>query len=74
MNTQAMTPQQIRAAGLEAFSRKPGVAGMIRFLQQFEIGQGDYSKDRHQWLAQYDAADIARIANEKRVRKNKRQG
>jgi hypothetical protein len=71
MNTQTMTPQQIRAAGLDALSRKLGVAGMIRFMQQFEMGQGDYSKDRHQWLDQYDAADIARLANEKRFRKNK---
>jgi hypothetical protein len=48
MNTQTMTPQQIRAAGLDALSRKLGVAGMIRFMQQFEMGHGDYSKDRHQ--------------------------
>jgi hypothetical protein len=73
MNTQAMTPQQIRAAGLEALSRKLGVAGMIRFMQQFEMGLGDYSKDRHQWLDQYSADDISRLANEKRFRKNKRR-
>ena len=23
---------------------------MIRFLQQFETGKGDYSTERHQWL------------------------
>ncbi len=23
---------------------------MIRFLQQFETGTGDYSSERHQWL------------------------
>ena len=73
MNTQAMTPQQIRAAGLEALARKLGVAGMIRFMQQFEMGKGDYSKDRHQWLDHYDTTDIAQLANSKRFRKNKRR-
>lgn len=36
MNVQMMTPQQIRVAGL---------VGMIRFMQQFEMGQGDYSTE-----------------------------
>ena len=29
-----------------------GAVGMIRFLQQFRTGDGDYSKDRHAWLDQ----------------------
>lgn len=61
MNIQAMTPQQIRAAGLAALSRELGVVGMIRFMQQFEAGYGDYSKDRHQWLDQYSVADVASL-------------
>ena len=65
MNVQTMTPQQIRAAGMAALSRELGVVGMIRFMQQFEMGQGDYSKDRHEWLDQYNVDDIARMAQEK---------
>jgi len=61
MKIQTTTPQQIRVAGLAALSRELGLVGMIRFMQQFEIGQGDYSKDRHQWLDQYGVADIARL-------------
>ena len=67
MNAQAMTPQQIREAGLEVLSRELGVAGMIRFMQQFEMGKGDYSKDRHQWLDQYSVDDIARMVREKKA-------
>ncbi|MFZ5879174.1 MAG: hypothetical protein ACOY0R_07380 [Chloroflexota bacterium] len=66
MNIQAMTPQQIRVAGLEALSRELGVIGMIRFMQQFEMGQGDYSNDRHQWLDQYSVDDIAKLLKEKK--------
>ena len=72
MNVQGMTPQQIRVAGLAALSRELGVVGMIRFMQQFEMGQGDYSKDRHQWLDQYSVADIAKLAQEKKPAKKQR--
>jgi hypothetical protein len=67
MNAQAMTAQQIREAGLEVLSRELGVAGMIRFMQQFEMGKGDYSKDRHQWLDQYSVDDIAHMVREKKT-------
>jgi len=67
LNIQAMTPQQIREAGLEVLSRELGVAGMIRFMQQFEMGKGDYSKDRHQWLDQYSVDDIAQMVHEKKT-------
>ena len=66
MNVQMMTPQQIRVAGLAALSRELGLVGMIRFMQQFEIGQGDYSKDRHQWLDQYTVDDIAKMIQNKK--------
>jgi len=66
VNVQLMTPQQIRVAGLAALTRELGLVGMIRFMQQFETGQGDYSSDRHQWLDQYTVADIAKMVREKK--------
>jgi hypothetical protein len=66
MNVQMMTPQQIRVAGLAVLSRELGLVGMIRFMQQFEMGQGDYSQDRHQWLDQYTVDDIAGMVREKK--------
>jgi hypothetical protein len=66
MNAQMMTPQQIRVAGLAALTRELGLVGMIRFMQQFEMGEGDYSRDRHQWLDQYTVDDIAKMAGEKK--------
>jgi hypothetical protein len=66
MNIQTMTPQQIRVAGLAALTRELGLVGMIRFMQQFEMGQGDYSKDRHQWLDQYTVDDITKMIQEKK--------
>jgi len=50
MNTQSMTQQQIRMAGVEILSQYMGITGMIRFLQQYEIGFGDYTEERHELL------------------------
>jgi len=44
-----MTLEEIRVAGLRAVSRELGAVGLVRFLQQFETGSGDYSTERHEW-------------------------
>ncbi len=54
MITPMMTLEQIRITGLAALMEKLGPDGMIRFLQQFETGSGDYSTARHQWVDQWD--------------------
>jgi hypothetical protein len=50
MDIHRATPEQIRRAGIEVLSRELGVVGMIRFLQEFDRGAGDYTRDRRQWL------------------------
>jgi hypothetical protein len=45
-----MNLNQIRQAGLEVLNRELGTVKMIRFLQQFELGKGDYSVQRRQRL------------------------
>jgi hypothetical protein len=50
MSAPMMTLDEIRATGLAALMQALGPDGMIRFLQQFETGSGDYSTERHQWL------------------------
>ncbi|WP_029666551.1 hypothetical protein [Candidatus Fervidibacter sacchari] len=45
-----MTPSQLQAQGIKALVRELGVTGMVRFLQQFELGAGDYTRERHKWL------------------------
>jgi len=53
-----MTTEQIRNHGLEALRRELGVVGMVRFLQQFSNGEGDYSIDRHQWLDKLSREEV----------------
>ena len=66
IDIQTMTPQDIHQAGIEALARELGVVGMIRFLQQYERGVGDYSVERHAWLDEYTTEDIARLVAERR--------
>lgn len=60
MSTRAMTLEHIRLNGLNALARELGPTGMIRFLQQFETGHGDYSRERHRWLPKKDAKELAK--------------
>ena len=61
-----MTLEQIRNAGLEALVRELGPTGTVRFLQQFETGQGDYSRERHGWLGKWDVQKLAEEIRRKR--------
>jgi hypothetical protein len=65
----ALTLEQIRRKGLAALRRELGKEGMIRFLQQFETGRGDYARERHTWVDRTSLDDIRRAANVKRSKK-----
>jgi hypothetical protein len=58
-DTQHMTPEQIRQTGIQLLTKHLGVTGMVRFFQQTELGHGDYTKERQQWLGQSDLETVA---------------
>lgn len=43
-----MNQAEIRKNGYKALIESLGVVGMLRFLQQLDIGSGDYTLERHQ--------------------------
>lgn len=47
MKTKTMTMEEIRTVGLDALAKKLGRVGMVKFLQQFENGSGDYTAERN---------------------------
>ncbi len=59
MKPSTMTLEQVRLTGLEALSRDLGPVGLVRFLQQFETGYGDYTTERHRWLGERTVQDLA---------------
>jgi hypothetical protein len=58
MTKETMTLEQIRTRGLDALRRELGPAGMVRFLQQFETGKGDYTLERGEWLNELSLDEI----------------
>ncbi len=67
------TLDQIRREGLLALRERLGQAGMVRFLQQFDAGAGDYATERHEWVDDTSLADLkAKARKQPRSRKTKR--
>ena len=56
------TPEEIRQEGLKALRDRLGRAGMIQFLQQFDLGSGDYASERHEWVDRTTLDDIRKAA------------
>jgi hypothetical protein len=59
MKVQQTNPVILRKLGLEALSKSLGPLGMVRFLQQYEAGTGDYTKERERWLKDVGIESIA---------------
>ena len=59
MNQQTMTLEQLRQTGIELLAQHLGPTGMVRFFQQSEMGSGDYTKERHQWLGKKNVKTLA---------------
>ena len=66
------TLDEIRQAGLEALREKLGRSGMIRFMQQFETGSGDYAAERREWVDRVSLDDLRKRAKPKRKRRGRR--
>jgi len=62
-------PSVIRKLGIEALSEALGPVGMARFLQQYETGVGDYTKDRNLWLKGEDIQSITEGIKKNRKRR-----
>jgi hypothetical protein len=66
MNQTVMTLEQIRVTGLKALSRELGPVGLVRFLQQYETGHGDYTAERHRWLGERTVQELAKEIERRR--------
>ncbi len=59
------TENEIQQLGIEAICKGIGVVGLIRFMQQFEKGHGDYVKDRQDWQKDYSVDALVEAIKEK---------
>ncbi|MBI3195446.1 MAG: hypothetical protein HYZ34_13425 [Ignavibacteriae bacterium] len=66
MDIKTLSPNQIRNIGFDALVKELGPVGMVRFLQYFETGTGDYTKERHHWLDEQTVQDVVKTLKERR--------
>ncbi len=62
-----MSPNEIRKKGIEALAEALGPVGMIRFLQQFDIGNGNYTEERRKWLDDLTIDDVVTKIKSKKL-------
>jgi len=48
MSTRSMSLYEIRLAGWRALTERLGPAGAMRFMMQYDPGDGDYTRERQQ--------------------------
>lgn len=71
MTTETLSLYEIRTIGFEALLRELGPAGAIRFIQQYETGRGDYTRDRKKLLPKRSVREIGRELMKQRQPKAK---
>lgn len=66
MKTAARSIFEINRQATQILFKEMGVVKTIRFFNQFSVGQGDYTKDRREWLDKITMDDaIAQIKSSK---------
>lgn len=53
-----MPPVELNQKAFQVLIDGLGYADAIRYLKQFDNGSGNYTQDRHQWLAPLSLEDI----------------
>ena len=48
MDINVNSPSDVRAAGMQVLAESLGAVGFTRFIQQFENGPGDYTKEKYE--------------------------
>jgi hypothetical protein len=57
-------PAIVRKAGMSVLQKELGTVGTVYFLRQFEVGNGNYTKEREQLLADITIDEIVKSVRE----------
>jgi hypothetical protein len=58
MSTVIADPVELRARGFDALVAQLGWVNAVRFIQQYERGSGDYTRERDDLLPDWDPATL----------------
>ena len=56
--------EKIRREGLKALKEKLGVEGMIKFIQMYSDGKGDYTQEKEELLKDITVEDFEKFLAE----------
>lgn len=59
------SPVELRRRGFETLVASLGWVNAVRFIQQYECGQHDYTRERDQLLPDWDAETLVRKVRER---------
>ena len=62
MSSVIADPVELRRRGFEALVQALGWVNAVRFLGQYEVGQGDYTRERDAFLPDWDAETLVKRA------------
>lgn len=48
LNVNLSNPIEIRNVGIRALQEALGPVGMVKFMQQYDVGYGDYTKEKQE--------------------------
>jgi len=57
-------PAVVRKTGMSALNKSLGVAGTSYFIRQFSAGNGNYTKDRNEYLKDISLNDVFEAVRE----------
>jgi hypothetical protein len=64
MSSIVADPVELRRRGFEVLAQALGWVNAVRFLHQYEVGQGDYTRERDAFLPGWDAETLVKRALE----------
>jgi hypothetical protein len=65
-SSRALSPNELRRVGIDALVKSLGPLGMVRFIQQFDTGKGDYTKERSELLGSLSLDAITAVIEDER--------
>jgi hypothetical protein len=69
-----MTITELKRKGFQALVDTLGYVDAIRFLRQYDLGQGDYTQERHQWLDPLTLNDFKSYVKRRRGQETSQEG
>ena len=58
-----LNPAELRCRGLEILVRELGYVDAMRFMLQYDTGQGDYTRDRDRILPAWSVTEVVHEAD-----------